>query len=292
MGPIARVRRTLATTLRSRVAGEDADAMAHRIWGSDEPRWFTPDDPIWRVHADASMFVGGIRALLLQSLQPQAMAGVTGHSGYRSDPWGRLNRTSNFIALTTFGPIHEAEAVIEHVNDIHSRVRGKDDRGVPYRANDPHLLEWVHVAEAASFLECYQRFGPQRLSDVEADRYVAQTSVVAGLLGVQDPPMSVAALHARLEDYRPELRATDGARDAAAFLLHEPPLPPPALPGYGMLAGGALGTLPGWVREELGIRHHKALDATVLRPMGHAAAAIVRWAMSDPAIASERRSHR
>ena len=98
------------------------------------------------------MFAGGIASLLLQSLHPLAMAGVAGHSGYKSDPWGRLQRTSHYIATTTYGTIEDAEAAIARVRAIHERVRGRDERGRAYRASDPHLLLWVHVAEIDSFL--------------------------------------------------------------------------------------------------------------------------------------------
>jgi hypothetical protein len=63
-----RVRRSVAIALRERVAGQDNAAKAAVIWDKPGERWFTPADPIWQVHADASMFVAGIRALLLQSL--------------------------------------------------------------------------------------------------------------------------------------------------------------------------------------------------------------------------------
>ena len=172
-------RRQLAHALRSRVAGDDARVKAERIWGAEGPRWFTPDDPIWRVHADASMFPAGIRALLLQSLHPLAMAGVAGHSGYKGDPWGRLQRTSEFLATTTFGTIEDAEALIARVRGIHERVRGKAPDGRPYSASDPHLLKWVHVTEADSFLTAYQRYAVEPLTDAEADRYVEQSCVVA-----------------------------------------------------------------------------------------------------------------
>ena len=86
------------------------------------------------------------------------MAGVAAHSGYRGDPWGRLQRTSHFLATTTFGTVPDAQAAIERVRAVHERVRGRDDRGVPYRASDPALLRWVHVAEASSFLGAYQRY--------------------------------------------------------------------------------------------------------------------------------------
>lgn len=65
------------------------------------------------------MYAGGIRSLLLQTLHPAAMAGVAGHSGSRSDPWGRLQRTSEFIAMTTYGPIPSALALIERVKAVH-----------------------------------------------------------------------------------------------------------------------------------------------------------------------------
>jgi len=91
--------------LRSRVAGDDAPEVAKRIWGAEGERWFTPADPIWRVNENAAMFPGGLAALLLQSLHPSAMAGVAGHSGYKGDPWGRLQRTSHYLAVTTFGTV-------------------------------------------------------------------------------------------------------------------------------------------------------------------------------------------
>jgi len=94
------------------------------------------------------MFAAGIRALLLQSLHPLAMAGVAGHSGYKGDPWGRLQRTSTFLATTTFGTIEDAEALIERNRGIHERVQGRAPDGRQYAACDPHLLKWVHIAAA------------------------------------------------------------------------------------------------------------------------------------------------
>ena len=184
------VQRRLGLALRSRVAGDDAPVHAERIWGAEGERWFTPDDPIWKVHSDASMFSGGIASLLLQSLHPMAMAGVAGHSGYKGDPWGRLQRTSHYLAITTYGTVEHAHEVIGHVRSIHERVRGKDEMGRPYFASDPHLLRWVHLAEIDSFLRAYQTFGAESLSPRDTDRYVEQAGIPAALLGVIDPPSS------------------------------------------------------------------------------------------------------
>ena len=272
----------MAIALRERVAGPDNAAKAAVIWDKPGERWFTPGDPIWRVHADASMFVAGVRALLLQSLHPLAMAGVAGHSGYKGDPWGRLQRTSAFLATTTFGTIEDAEALIEAIRGIHQRVRGRAADGRPYAASDPHLLKWVHIAEADSFLATHQRFGLTALSATEADLYVAQSCVVATRLGVIDPPTTVAELDAAIESYRPELAGTPAARDAARFLLLHPPLPWAARPGYGAIAGSGVALLPRWARRQLALPSLPLAEAAIALPLGSAATSVIRWALQQP----------
>ena len=154
------------------------------------------------------MFVGGLRALLLQSLHPLAMAGVAEHSDYRGDPWGRLQRTSTFLAVTTFGPAAEAQRAVDRVRGIHQRVRGVAPDGRPYHAGDPHLLEWVHIAEVDSFLLAHQLYGAQPLDQSGRDGYVADTARVAEALGVVDPPRTERELAERIEAFRPELTGT------------------------------------------------------------------------------------
>lgn len=269
------LRRRIGEAVRSRVAGPDADAAHARIWDTPGPRWFAPTDPIWRVHSDASMFPAGITALLLQSLHPSAMAGVAGHSGYRGDPWGRLQRTSHYLATTTFGTIEHAQEAITTVRSVHERVRGKDAEGRSYRASDPALLRWVHIAEAWSFLTGHQRHGALPLTPQEADTYVAQSAVSAAALGATDLPMTVVELDAALATARCDLQATPAARDAAVFLLREPPLPRGARPGYQLLALGAVDLLPDWAREELGLPRRRGAGAA-----GAVGTRLVRWGLS------------
>ena len=277
-----RLRRSVAIALRDRVAGEDNAAKAEDIWGKPGERWFSETDPVWRVHSDAAMFVAGIRALLLQSLHPLAMAGVAGHSGYKGDPWGRLQRTSTFLATTTFGTIEDAEALIARIRGIHGGVRGKAPDGRPYSASDPHLLKWVHIAEADSFLQAHQRYAVTPLTPAEADSYVAQLCVVANRLGVIDPPTTVAELDAAVASYRPELEGTPAARDAARFLLLHPPLPWTARPGYGALAGAAVALLPPWAREHLALPYLPLAEKAFALPVGGAATSVIRWALKHP----------
>ena len=226
------------------------------------------------------MFVGGLRALLLQSLHPLAMAGVAGHSGYRGDPWGRLQRTSTFLATTTFGTATDAERMIARVRAVHERVRGRSPEGVAYSASDPHLLRWVHIAEVDSFLTAHQRYGNAPLDAHGADAYVSDVAVVARALGVIDPPTDVAGLERALASYRHELGGTSAARDAARFLLVEPPLPFLARGPYAALAGAAVGLMPRWTRQPLGLPYAPTVERTVGRASGQVMVGTIRWALA------------
>jgi len=272
----------LASELRQRVAGSDASARGAELFETPGPRWFADDAPIRRVHADASMFIGGMRALLFQSLHPLAMAGVAEFSNYRDDPWGRLQRTSDFLAATTFGPVAEAERAVEVVRSVHARVQGTAPDGRPYSANDPHLLRWVHLAEVDSFLAAHDRYGAERLTDSERDRYVADVAVIARALGVPAPPETVRALRDQLRSYRPELAGTPAARDAARYLLVQPPLPLAARPAYGLIAASAVALLPRWTRRPLGLPFLPVTETLALRPAGEAVTRTIRWAMHAP----------
>jgi uncharacterized protein (DUF2236 family) len=277
--PTEAVRDWLATQVRTRVVGDDAPARAAELFDATGPRWFADDAVIRVVHADASMFVGGLRALLLQSLHPLAMAGVAEHSDFRTDPWGRLQRTADFLAATTYGPAAEAERAVAIVRRVHDRVTGVAPDGRPYAANDPRLLRWVHLAEVDSFLVAFDRYGTVPLTPAQRDEYVRDTAVVARALGVPAPPESVRSLRDQLRSYRSELRGTREARDAARYLLLQPPMPLAARPAYGVLAGAAVALLPRWARLPLRLPYLPVAEAVAVRPAGDLITRTLRWAM-------------
>ena len=281
MGTVTEARRRVGAVIFQRVAGPDGAANRERIHTRPGARWFAEGSPIQVVHGDASMFVGGLRALLLQSLHPSAMAAVAAHSGYRGDPWGRLARTSTFLAVTTFGAADDAADAVARVRAIHDRVRGKTPDGVPYVAGDPELLTWVHVAEVDSFLRAHDRYGARPLDAAGRDEYVAQAAVVARALGAADVPVTVAELAARIDGFRPLLRATDAALDTARFILREPPLGGPLRAPYGLLTAGAVELLPGWARAELRLRGSSTpLRARGARVSGALVTRLIRWALA------------
>lgn len=275
-------RERLGQALFERVAGPQGPQQRDRIHLTEGPRWFEPDSMIVRVHADASMFVGGIRALLLQTLHPAAMLAVSEHSGFRGDMWGRLNRTSHFLAVTTFGTIDDGERMIAMVRGIHEKVVGTMPDGTPYAASDPHLLAWVHVAEVDSFLRAYTVYGRDTLDQDERDQYVAETSLVARRLGVLDPPTTEAELARALAAFRPELRGTPEAREAVSYLLFKPPLPLLARAPYGVLVAAGVALMPAWTRLPLRLPWLPVSERTVVRALGTLATGTIRWALAPP----------
>lgn len=269
----------LAEQIRARVIGDEPESKAAEVMLTPGPRWFAEGRVIREVHSDAAMFIGGLRALLLQSLHPLAMAGVAEHSDYRADPWGRLQRTADFLAATTFGPVPMAERAIDRVKQVHRHVVGRAADGRPYSAGDPHLLGWVHIAEMDSFLAAHQRYGRRRLSPGGVDEYLGDCALVAERLGVIDPPRTHATLRARLREYRPELSGTQAARDSARFLLLEPPLPLAARAPYTMLAGAAVSLLPVWARWPLRLPVFPVSEAFLVKPAGTVVTELIRWSL-------------
>ena len=281
MNPFELVRGRVGEAIFSRVAGDDGPAHRDRIHLAEGPRRFGPDSAIWEVHSDASMFVGGMRALLLQSLHPLAMAAVDQHSGYRGDPWGRLHRTSTFLAETTFGTIEDADRAVAIVRAVHKRITGIAPDGRSYAASDPHLLRWVHVAEIDSFLRAHDRYGARPLDAAGRDRYVDEAAHVARALGAVDVPGTVAELDEVMAQYRPELHGTPEARQAARFILVHPPVPLMLRGPYGLLSAAAVAMMPRWTRIPLRLPWLPLTEATAVRTSGVVVTGAIRWAMGS-----------
>jgi uncharacterized protein (DUF2236 family) len=273
------VRGRIGAAIIELVAGP-RDPARRRVVRAPAPgeRWFAEDRPIRLVHGDSSMFIGGIRALLLQSLHPLAMAAMAEHSDYRGDPWGRLQRTSHFVGVTTFGSESAAREAIARVRAVHERVTGTAPDGRPYAASDPHLLTWVHLAEVDSFLAAHRQFGSSRLDQAGRDGYVADMARIGAEIGVPDPPFTQAEVAERIRAYLPELAATPQSREAARFLLLQPPLPALARPAYGVLAAAAVSLLPGWSRRLLRLPRLPVTETLLVRPAGQAMVQAIRWA--------------
>src|SRR5689334_314754 len=214
---------------------------------------FGPDSIVWRINRDRSFPLAGMRSLMVQALHPLAMAGVAQHSTWKQDPFGRLAATNSYVLTTTFGDRASALAAAAWVRKIHVHVRGTDpETGLPYSAEDPDLLLWVHAGMVDSIVEVVGRYG-RGLEPAYADRYVAEMVRFAEIVGVprEDVPVTAGALHAYIESV--ELRqATAAAKDAIGIVIDPPDLDPDTRELWRELAQVAIGTLPAWAREMYG----------------------------------------
>ncbi len=280
VGGVELVRRRLQSGLRTTLVGSDAPMIdLHRR--ADEGL-FGPASVTWRVNGDASVLVGGVRALLLQTLHPRAMAGVADHSAYRGDPTGRLWRTARYVGTTTFGTTDEAVAAIRGVQRVHRHVVGTTPEGEPYSASDPHLLAYVQATLVQSFVVAHDRFGARpHLSAEERDRYVAEQARITELFDAEDLPDTWRGLTLWMRDVRPELHATPAAREAVRFLL-APPLPVHLRAPYAVLAGAAVSTLPVWARRRLRLPVLPVTERLAVRPAAAALTRVLGWALAAP----------
>lgn len=214
---------------------------------------FGPDSVAWRLHADPAMLAGGLRALLVQALEPRAMAGVDQHSKYRVDPWGRLQRTTEFVYRTTYGTRASAEAACEQVRRVHTRIRGVDPTtGRWYTASDPDLLLWIHAVEVHSFIAAYRAYAGH-LDDADADRYVAEMVQVAEM--VELPPGMAPRTLGELREYLRSvqgLQVTPAAREGMRMIFF-PPMPLALRPLWAIPATATLAILPRVARRLYGL---------------------------------------
>jgi uncharacterized protein (DUF2236 family) len=251
-----------------------------------DPGLFGPGSATWRVHGDPSMLIGGLSALLLQTLHPLAMAGVAEHSNYREDPLGRLSRTGSFVTGTTYGSTETAERLIKLVKGIHRKVRGTAPDGRPYSASDPELVTWVHCTEVVNFLKAHKRFNPFPVRGDQADRYLHEMAVIAERLGAERIPRTRVALRGYFRSMRPELDAGEQCLDAVRFLTS--PMPRTAGPvlsgAHQVVIQAAIGLLPGWARDMLGLRLPSLAQQAVVGPAALALMGTLRLTGEAPPI--------
>jgi uncharacterized protein (DUF2236 family) len=239
---------------------------------------FAPGSVVRRVHGDvAGMMVGGVAALLLQMLHPAVLAGVWDHSDFRHDMLGRLRRTARFIAITTYGGRDEAEAAIARVRAIHQRVQGTLPDGTPYRADDPALLAWVHVAEAVSFLDAWIRYAEPGMTFRDQNRYFAEMAAIAQALGADPVPRTRDQAAGLIRALRGDLIATARTREVARLVLGQRAQKLSGAPFQAITFQAAIDLLPPWARRMHGL-HAPVLLRPLVRAGTFGLAQTLRWA--------------
>ena len=249
-------------------------ALEHTLDHPGDPGLLGPGSVSWRVIGDAAAFVGGIRALVVQTAHPEVVAGVEEHSRYRDDPFGRLNRTSVYVTETTYGSIAEVEAAVAAVRTAHRPVRGHSERNRPYSAGHPEMAAWVHNVLTDSFLTAYQTYGPQRLTTAEADQFVREQARIGALLDASPLPDSAGELSAWIAQ-NPALEGSTAQANALRF-LRKPPLPISVKLGYRPLFNAAIPTIQPAVRALIGLEPGRASEQ-----VGRTTVRALRWALGS-----------
>ena len=246
--------------------------MADTLDYPGDPGLLGPDSVSWRVLGDASVFLGGIRALVVQSAHPEVAAGVEDHSTYRQDPLGRLSRTAVYVTETTYGALPEVDAAVDVVRNAHRPITGTSERDRPYSASRPEMAAWVHNVLTNSFLTAYQAFGDRPLSNADADRFVAEQTKVGKLLGASPLPETAQGLHDWIVGH-PDIATSQAQSDAIRF-LRNPPLALPIRAGYKLLFNAAVTTIPPSLQHQLELD-----EARLAARSGGSVVSSMRWAL-------------
>ena len=248
----------LADRFREVVSGskDGTPKWAFQMLEGEDEGYFGPDSAVWEVHGCVSTIVGGIRALLLQAAHPAALAGVAEHSRYQSDPLGRLAGTTKWLTITSFGAKEFIEKEARRVNEMHARATGnylgKDGQMHDYAAKQREYLMWVHCAFTDGFLKTYEMLGYK--FKTSADQYVQEWAQSAVPLGLEDAPMSVAQLEAKLEEFRQkDLMANETTLNVIKFIM-KPPFTKLGLIPFTIFANAAVATLDPRDRALLGLK--------------------------------------
>jgi uncharacterized protein (DUF2236 family) len=225
--------------------------------------FYGPDSVMWRINREAVLLGAGPVSLLLQVAHPLIAAGVTQHSDFQADPFGRLRRTLATTLDLVFGDGATAERALRRLNRVHADVRGESGAEAArltgagsYRALDPELLLWVQTTLIVTSVEAYRRWvGP--ITDTEAEVFWQEARSVGVRMGIPlrvSPPgwSGLLAYWDRMLAPDGPIQVTAEAR-AMAPMLVRPSLP--LAPGWAVDALGlpGLALLPPRVREAYGI---------------------------------------
>jgi uncharacterized protein (DUF2236 family) len=243
---------------------------------SGEPALVAPDSVSWQVFKNpVTLFIGGVAAVILELAEPRVRTGVWEHTSFRQQPMARLQRTGLAAMMTVYGPRTGTEQMIAHVVRMHGKVAGTTPDGMPYRATDTDLLDWVQATASFGFLMAYHAYA-RALPVQDRDQFYAEGTGAARLYGATGAPTSEAEQAARFAAMLPRLEASPIVQEFLGIMATVPLLPGPLRAFQSVLVRAAIDLVPAPVRTQLGIQTNEGL-----RP-GQ------RWLVTQAARAADR----
>lgn len=270
--------------LRS-ITGSDSSLEAFKTPLGDVGM-FGPESMAWRVHAHfTAMLAGGLSSLIVQSLHPRALAAVWDHSDFRTRLKDRLEKTSYFVAATTYGSQALAMQSIDKVNWIHSKIHGFDLQGRPYIANEPDLIQWVHTVEVASFLQAYQHLSLSPLSLPQCDQYFSEMTQVGHLLGANNLPVTWNDTQALWYSYSEQLCFDERAQEILQ-IIESFPTDWVDQPFMKLLLQVSFDIMPNWVLEKIGRSPSCYVQNQATRMALQVASQPIQWMLDQQGVAA------
>lgn len=207
----------------------------------------------WRLNSKWFVLLGGARAAILQVADPRVGEGVESYSTYRTDPFGRLERTLDAVTTIGFGAPERREQVLDDLRRMHAGVRGRTAEGRPYSALDPALMFWVLATLVDTVIEVERRY-VGRLGERDRAAYYAESVRVAEAFGIPDRlvPGDLAAFRAYMAERIAAIRPDRASRQITRSLL-EPGLAWVPNAAFVPLDWVTLELLPTRMRRELGL---------------------------------------
>ena len=261
----------IASAFRKAVSGDPKGlpAWANEMAIGNDAGFYGPESDVWKVHGSLATLVGGVRALLMQAAYPAALAGVSQHSAYDTDPLGRLERTTRWLTITSFGSTESIAKEARRVNALHSHVVGdytdQQEKIQRYEASQARHLLWVHCAFTDSFLVAYRELG--RDSDRSVKSYVKEWARSAEPLGLQGAPASDEELQEVLNGFLDnEIGEIEATKRIVHFIIH-PPFSKAAMPFYRILCNAAISTMDPRVLNALGLKARSRIWLRVVSPL-------------------------
>jgi len=144
-----------------------------------------PDSTLWRYGGDARLVGTGAYAILLQVGHPTVGAGVSEHSDFRADPWGRLLRTLDYSYAMTYGGPTVAAEMGRRIREMHKHIKGVKPDGERYHALEPEAYAWVHATLAHSIVRGHALLGSP-IPASELDAFYAEWRRGGRLIGIRE----------------------------------------------------------------------------------------------------------
>ncbi|WP_258016173.1 oxygenase MpaB family protein [Streptomyces sp. AJS327] len=246
---------------------------------------------LWEVAGEVRSLLMLPAALTMQVAHPAVGAGVDTYSVFRTDPWGRGERSLASLQLWVYGGQEGIEEG-RRLRRLHRSIQGTDTRGRPYHALRPDAYAWVHATGFPVYQHGRRYLGGRPYTDAEERALYAEWLRVGRVLGINDRDLPPT-----LEEFWPyyervlseELEATRVVRELTAVDTRVPPpdrgpralrlllrvLWPVLIPGLARFrAFVTVGLMPPGARKAIGLPW-SARQERRLRRLGRVVAALV-----------------